>query len=134
MPMTASSEKFVLNQFPQPARPMNSYDTSLGLSSTIYPPQQQPIYENYGRAVAVPPSIKDKEGERKVALVSKLVNRVFDEFEKVEEILSKERKRHVEETQNTTSRGLRQPVQEKLERFKVRYVSTEEVVKDDDKK
>ncbi|WVZ04724.1 hypothetical protein V8G54_018070 [Vigna mungo] len=109
--MTASSEKFVLNQFPQPARPVNSYDT------TIYPPQQQPIDENYGRVV-----VKDKEGERKVAIVSKLVNRVFDELEKVEE------------TQNTTSRGLQQPVQEKLERFKVRYVSTEEVVKDDDKK
>lgn len=129
MPMAASSEKFMLNQLPQPARPVNSYDTiSLGLSSRIYPPQQQPIDENYGHVVAVPPSmVKDKEGERKVALVSKLVNRVFDELEKVEEML-------IEETQNSTSRGLQQPVQEKLERFKVRYVSTEEVVKDDDKK
>ncbi|QCD98028.1 hypothetical protein DEO72_LG6g2743 [Vigna unguiculata] len=120
--MTASSEKFLLNQLPQPVRPSNSYDTTLGISSTIYPPQQ-PIDENY-----VPPSmVKDEEGQRKVALVSKLVNRVFDEFQKVEQMLS-------EETQNTTSRGLRQPVQEKLERFKVRYLSTQEVVKDDDNK
>ncbi|KAK7378762.1 hypothetical protein VNO80_04209 [Phaseolus coccineus] len=116
--MTASSEKLVLNQLPQPARPPNSYDT---------------------RSM-----VKDEEGQRKFALVSKLVNRVFDEYEKlpasfrdqikVEEMLSEERKREVEETQNSTSRGLQQPVQEKLGRFKVRYVSTEEVVKDDDKK
>jgi len=135
----------VLNQFPQPARPWNSYDTNLETPSTIYPPLQQPIDENYGHVVAVPPSmIKDEEGQRKVALVSKLVNRVFDEYEKlpasfrdkinVEEMLSEKRKRHVEETPNTTSRGLQPPVQEKLGRFKVRYVSTEEVPKDDDKK
>ncbi|CAJ1887210.1 unnamed protein product [Sphenostylis stenocarpa] len=135
--MTASSEKLVLNQLPQPSRPFNSYDTSIEISSTTYPLQQS--------IDVVPPSMtKEEEGQQKFALVSKLVNRVLNEYEKLpasfrdqinaEEMLRGKRKRHGEETQNTTSRGLQQPVQQKPERFKVRYVSTEEVVKDDDKK
>lgn len=63
--------------------------------------------------------------------VSKLVNRVLDKYEKLpaslkdhinlEEMLGMKMKRRVE-TQNTTSRGPQHPINEKLERFKVRPV------------
>ncbi|TKY62026.1 hypothetical protein E2542_SST11881 [Spatholobus suberectus] len=142
MPMTSSSERLVLNQLPQPAtRPPNSYDTSFEIPSTAYP-QQHSVDESW--VVPVPPSVvKEDEGERKFAFVEKLVNRVLDKCEKLpasfrdqidlEEMLAKERKKRVE-SQSTTFRGLQQPVEEKLDRFKVRTVVAEEVVKEDNQK
>ncbi|KAG5104216.1 hypothetical protein JHK82_041186 [Glycine max] len=69
--------------------------------------------------------------KRKMTRVSKLVNRVLDKYEKLpaslkdhinlEEMLGMKMKRSVE-TQNTTSRGPQHPINEKLERFKVRPV------------
>lgn len=93
----------------------------------------QSIDESYVHAVPVPPSIakEEEEGERKMTRVSKLVNRVLDKYEKLpaslkdhinlEEMLGMKMKRSVE-TQNTTSRGPQHPINEKLERFKVRPV------------
>ncbi|KAH1070791.1 hypothetical protein AAZX31_03G172500 [Glycine max] len=127
MTITAASEMLVLNQLPQPETPPN-----IDIPSTDCPPQQS-IDENYVHAVPVPPSIakEEEEGERKMTRVSKLVNRVLDKYEKLpaslkdhinlEEMLGMKMKRRVE-TQNTTSRGPQHPINEKLERFKVRPV------------
>lgn len=122
--MTTTSENFVLHQFPQPARPPNSYDRSFQIQSTVYPQQQLLVDQSY--VMPEPPSmVKEHEGERKLTLVDKLVNRVLDKCEKNVE----------SQTQSTTSRGLpQQPVEEKLERFKVRTVFPQDVVKEDDKK
>lgn len=165
MTMTSTTENLVVNQFPQPARPPNSYDIGFEIPSTSYPqnpriskpsyvPQREEVVGHPHQSIdhsymhVVPPTMaKEEGGEKKVALVDKLVNRILDKYEKLpatirdqinlEEMLAKERHREVN-SQSTTSRGLEQPVEggppEKLERFKIRTVVAEEVVKEDEKK
>ncbi|RDX77293.1 hypothetical protein CR513_42605, partial [Mucuna pruriens] len=117
--MTASSERLVLTELAEPARPPNSYDMIFEIPSTAYPPQQW-IDEKH---------VHKEAGERKLGLV---VNRVSEKDEKhparfrdqinIEETLAKE---------STTSRDLEQPVEEKLERFKVRTVVAGQVLQED---
>lgn len=122
------------NQFPQPTRPLNSYEMSYEVPSTAYPQilenieghPQQSIYHHSDIYVAVPPTvIRENEREKKIHLVEKIVDKVLDK------IVDKY-------PQSTTSRGLEQPVEagekEKLERFKIRTVVAEEVVVEEDNK
>ncbi|KAK7337195.1 hypothetical protein VNO77_17759 [Canavalia gladiata] len=138
--MTAANANLVWNQLPQPARPPNSYDMSLETPSTAYPQNLENSKFSNVDVVPVPPTMaKEVEGERKLGAVGKLVDSVKDKYEKLPESFRdqmhmKERNRNVE-SECSNSRGLKQPVvEEKLERFKVRTVVAEEVVKEDGKK
>ncbi|KAJ1418861.1 hypothetical protein SESBI_15460 [Sesbania bispinosa] len=130
--------------FPQPTRPLNSYDLvdyETEMPSNV--PQREDIVGHQSNVDVVPPTTmarEKEEGETKFVLVDKLVNQVLDKYEKLkdqlnlEEMVAKE-ERYREGKSHTTSRGLQLPAEnDKLERFKIRTVVAGEVVKEDQKK
>lgn len=149
MPMVSASENLVINQFPQPTRPLNAYDTSFGTPSTVYPQHENNTF-GHPQHMVTPTMLKEEKGDKKFVLVDKLGNRVLDKiYEKLpaklrdeinlEEVMGKERKRGGK-SESGNSRGVGPGEiglsdKEKLARFKIRTVVAEEVVvKEDEKK
>ncbi|KAK7244956.1 hypothetical protein RIF29_39785 [Crotalaria pallida] len=141
----------VVNQFPQPIRPPNSYDISfINIPSTSYP---QNLHNSKASNVPLFEEEEEQEEEEGKGVHthhSKLVKHIMDKCEKLlpenirdqinlEEMMQgKEGNREVKSRSNTSSRGLQKQVEEgsseKLERFKIRTVVAEEVPKEDAKK
>ncbi|CAL5194188.1 unnamed protein product [Lathyrus oleraceus] len=134
MPMVSTSKNIVLNQLPQPTRPLNSDDMIFETSSTV------DQFNNH--VVPLQPTMLKEEGEGKkhFVLVDKVGNRVLDKIyeklpAKLREEMNLEGKRR-DESENTTLRGVGIGIsdKEKLGRFKIRTVVVQEVVKEDEKK
>lgn len=132
-PMVSASENAVLNQLPQPTRPVNSDDMIFGTSSTVdqlnnkvVPLQHTILKEDEGK----------KHFENRVLdkIYEKLPAKLREEIN-LEQVLSKEGKRR-DESDNIASRGVEigKLDKEKLGRFKVRTVVAQEVLKEDEKK
>ena len=149
MPMVSASENLVIYQLPQPARPLNAYDTSFETPSTVYPQRENNTF-GHPQQMVPPTMLKEEKGEKKFVLVDKLGNRVLDKiYEKLpaklreeinlEEVVGKERSKGGK-SEGGNSRGVGHGEiglsdKDKLGRFKIRTVVAEEVVvKEDEKK
>ncbi|CAI8614797.1 unnamed protein product [Vicia faba] len=133
MPMVSTSENIVLNQLPQPTRPLNCDDKIFETPLTV---------DQFNNIVVPlqPTMLKEDEGKKHFG------NRVLDKiYEKLpaklreeinlEHVLGKEGKRR-DESETTISRGEEIGIsdKEKLSRFKIRTVVAQDVVKEDEKK
>ncbi|CAK8544023.1 unnamed protein product [Lathyrus sativus] len=133
IPMVSETENVVLNQLPQPKRPLNSDDMIFETSSTV-------DQLNNHVVPLQPTMLKEDDRKKHFVLVDKVGNRVLDKIyeklpAKLREEINLEGERR-DELENTTSRGVEIGMsdKEKLGRFKVRTVVAQEVVKEDEKK
>ncbi|KAK4272774.1 hypothetical protein QN277_021281 [Acacia crassicarpa] len=115
--MSSSAERRVENQFPQPARPPNSYDPSFQVQAVV----EQSYYNNSVRHLD---HIIPGEGRARDRLKAELEG-IFTKLDNMGRFPDSE---HIQ------SRGIDHDSSYKLERFKVRTVVAEEVVKEEDKK
>lgn len=145
--MSSATETWALNQFPQPARPPNSYDLSFQHNNNIPEPSRlsgQPILDDSYRNVVVPSMTHHEGGEGKDNIGKEAVKHIVEEMHDklavaAGSIFTKlEGKGLIQNSKELKSRGVDQMPDEgsshKLERFKIRTVVAEEVVKEDDKK